>query len=436
MDYIILQVTEKSVDVALFSFAGRQVALKGAQSFELSSEHDLSNIAETIGAGLNGNPKVVLTVPATQVVQRIVALPLSDLRKVREVLPPHLQGETTVPVEELVFDAIPATDGSFLALWAKKNYLLPLLDTFRGAGCEPHHISTIPSAWPYLPGLEPDDALFDGTTLCMMSNGRISMMTSFSGESCTGQLLTYLAALELSGTVFPKRLVLLGKAANQTIDAAEPLLPTVRLELPDELGGVFKNEETFRKLAGMYAVACACHQGKLVDFRRGDMACTQGDAGLRKKLAITVLLALTAVMLLFGAKIMQYRSANADIASLNSSISTMYREVFPGRTKAVDELAEIKGEIKKLSGTGSSRSLVDLLKMLADAKVAGINAVFEAEMDGSVVRLKGDAVSAKAAADFKTALGELLSPVQLGETRSRPDGTVAFTITGTLKEGK
>lgn len=436
MDCLVIACTEKNITAALFSFSGRQVSLKGAESFELSPENDLSSIAATIGRGLTGTPRIVLCLPPAHLAQRLVSLPLSDLHKVREVLPHHLQGEISSPTDELVFDALPVAEGSFLALWAKKTHISSLIEIFRNAGCEPHHVSSMPCAWSRLPGLRANDALFDGTTLALMSGGRLSMLTSFGAENGTIQLRSHLAAVEFAGATLPERLVLLGDASDPKFDSAMLQSPTATICLPDDLGRVFKNEETYRKLAGLYAVASACHDGSLADFRRGELAYTQTDAALRKKMITTGVLMAVVILLLFGARLIQYRTASADIASLDNSISVIYKEIFPGRPKAVDELAEVKGEIRRLAGTGAARSLLDLLKALADARGVKINGLFEAELDGTSVRLKGDAPSAKGAADFKAALADILSSVQLGETRTRPDGTVSFTVTGTLKEEK
>jgi general secretion pathway protein L len=141
------------------------------------------------------------------------------------------------------------------------------------------------------------------------------------------------------------------------------------------------------------------------------------------------------VVLLFVSKGLQYRSARTDIASLNVSISSIYREIFPTRTKAVDELSEIKGEIRKLTGSENSSSALDVLKQLAEAKGTAINGLFEAELDGRTLRVKGDARSAQSVNEFKAALSGLMATVEVGEIKSRPDGTVGFSLFGTLKEG-
>jgi general secretion pathway protein L len=212
-------------------------------------------------------------------------------------------------------------------------------------------------------------------------------------------------------------------------------LPVEVLQVPPELGHLFKNDETFQQLAGLYAVAQACYAGTLPDFRQGELAWTAGDAKLRKKLLLTGILAAVVIVLLLVSKGLQYRAAAADLSSLNKSIAIIYRDIFPSRTKAVDEISEVKGEIRKMAGIESSSGYLDLLKKLAEAKGSSINGLYEAELEGRNLRIKGDASSAQAVNEFKAALAPLLASSELGEIKSRPDGTVGFTLTGTLKEG-
>ena len=198
---------------------------------------------------------------------------------------------------------------------------------------------------------------------------------------------------------------------------------------------MFKNEETFQQLAGLYAVARASHAGLLPDFRKGELGWTVGDASLRKKLMITGILAAVVIALLCTNKVLQYRAAAADLSSLNKSIAAVYREIFPNRAKAVDEISEVKGEIRKLAGVENTTGYLDLLKKLAEAKGNSINGLYEAELEGRNLRIKGDARSAQTVNEFKAALAPLLATAELGEVKSRPDGTVTFNLTGTLKEG-
>jgi len=71
---------------------------------------------------------------------------------------------------------------------------------------------------------------------------------------------------------------------------------------------------------------------------------------------------------------------------------------------------------------------------VADAKGSTINGLYELELEGRTVIAKGDARSAQAVNDFKAALMLMMTTVDLGEVKSRPDGTVTFSLTATLKE--
>jgi general secretion pathway protein L len=364
-----------------------------------------------------------------------VSLPFDNLRKVREVLPAHLQGEIVLPVEELALEVMPVGEGQFLALWARNSDISEKIGQFRDAGIEPQVVSSIPFACAALPGVPPDCAVCDGSSLALLQGGRLTYFRAFSSEVTAAMIATTLSALELSGGEPPPRLCLIGPETNVLSDADTLPLPVETLAVPPELGHLFKNEETFQQLAGLYAVARASYAGTLPDFRQGELAWTAGDAKLRKKLILTGILAAAVILLLFVNKGLQYRAAAADLSSLNKSVAAIYREIFPTRAKAVDEISEVKGEIKKLAGVENSSGYLDILKKLADAKGNTINGLYEAELEGQTLRIKGDARSAQAATEFKTTLAPLLASSELGEIKSRPDGTVGFTLTGTLKEG-
>jgi general secretion pathway protein L len=435
MEYLIINIAEQQVTAARFDISGRTAAVGGAASFLLDDETDLAAVAAKIAEGSSGSPRVVVCLPPSLFAQRVVELPLTDLRKVREILPAHLQGEIALPAEEAVFDALPAADGTYLALWAKRSEVAQAIDVFREAGCEPHIVSSAPFAWQSLPGIQPDCALCDGTALAVIAEGRLAFVRALDGADPHKQLRATLSALELAGTHLPQRLVVFGEQAQSLAGLDDLPFQAERLQLPDDQVPVFRTEDTFQQLAGLYAVARACHAGALPDFRRGDLAWTTGDARLRRKLILTAILLTLTVVLLFVSKGLQYRSARTDIASLNVSISSIYREIFPTRTKAVDELSEVKGEIRKLTGSENSSSVLDVLKQLAEAKGTAINGLFEAELDGRTLRVKGDARSAQSVNEFKAALSGLLATVEVGEIKSRPDGTVGFSLSGTLKEG-
>lgn len=434
MDYLIVQVEEKLLTVARFAVSRRSAELIAAASIVLDEERSLADAVRNVAENMSGSPRVVLCLPPALFAQRSITLPFNDLRKVKAVLPSHLQGDIALPVEELALGVLPDGEGRFLALWARKSDIGAAIVPFREGGLEPQVVSSLPFALADLPGVPPDCAICSGNTLSVLSSGHLTYFRAFNSAVTVPMIAATLSALELSAGAQPPLLCLAGTGV--ALAAADTLpLPVEVLEVPPELGHLFKNDETFHQLAGLYAVAQASHAGTLPDFRQGELAWTAGDARLRRKLLLTGILAAVVVMLLFTGKWFQYRAASADITSLNKSIESIYHEIFPTRSKAVDEISEIKGEMKKMGGIENSGDYLDVLKKLAEAKGSSINGLYEAELEGSTLRIKGDAKSVQAVNEFKAALAPLLSVSELGEVKSRPDGTVTFKITGTLQEG-
>lgn len=436
MDYLVIQVESQHVLAARFGVAGTSLSFSGAAEFALNEEQPLSAVAGRIAAGIDGSPRIVLCLSAALFAQRTVELPLDNLRKVREVLPGQMQGEIALPVEEAVFDALPVGSKRFLVLWARKADLRQAIETFREAGCEPQVVTSAPFAWSFLPECPADAVVCDGAALAVISGDRVTFVRAFNADEPQKRVAATLAALELSGVTLPPRLVLFGGQSALLASGSGLSLPTERLKMPDALAPLFKTDEAFQQLAGLLAVARACQAGALPDFRRSDLAFTAGDAALLRKMTVTAALAAVAVILLFVSEGLQYRAVKTDLVSLDKSIASMYREVFPGRAKAVDEVAEIKGEIRKLSGAEEGNPFLDVLKKLAEAKGNTINGLYETELEGANLRVKGDARSAQAVNEFKSALAPLMATVELGEVKSRPDGSVTFTLAGTLKEVK
>jgi general secretion pathway protein L len=434
MEYLILQAEETQLTVAHFGVSRRSTELIGAASIKLDEDRSLAEAVQQIAEKMAGSPRIVLCLPPALFAQRAVALPFNDLRKAREVLPSQLQGDIALPVEDLALQVLPVGDGQFLALWARKSDISLAITQFRDAGIEPHVVTSLIFALAELPGLSSDCAVCDGNMLALLRGGRLTYFRASDTVLTTAAVAATLTALELSGCELPPHLSFIGTAGKELLDAAELPLPLIAVEVPPELGHLFKNEQTFQQLAGLYAVARASYAGTLADFRQGELAWTAGYAKLRKKFLLSGVLAVVVLLLLFVNKGLQYRATVADLTSLNKSIASIYREIFPTRAKAVDEISEIKGEIRKLSGVEVSGGYLDLLKKLAEFKGSSINGLYEAELEGRNLRIKGDARSAQAVNEFKTSIAPLLDSSELGEVKSRPDGTVAFNLTGTLKE--
>jgi general secretion pathway protein L len=434
MEYLILQITEKRLDVARFGISGKNITVSGSAGFELGDDQTLEDVIRRIAAEGTGSARVILCLPPALFAQRSVELPLKDLRKVREIIPAHLQGELALPPEEIIFDAQPSGEGKFLAYWVKRSDIERALSVFRDAGLEPAMITSAPFAWSFLPGIPSDCAVSDGNAVGLVSGGNLTFVRPLGALSRSREIASTIAALEFTESGLPEQLVLFGQETGNLCSDVQVTTPVAILAETPELAETFAGKGDYGRLVGLYAVARACLSNELPDFRRGDLAWTAGDDKLRQKYILTAILVAVIIVLLFGVKLLQYRQATSDLVSLNSSITKIYREIFPGRTKAVDELAEIKGEIRKLTGADSSGSIIDIMKKVADAKGNTINGIYELEVEGRNLTIKGDARSSQAVNEFKNALQPLAGSIELGEVKSRPDGTVTFTMTAAIRE--
>jgi general secretion pathway protein L len=155
---------------------------------------------------------------------------------------------------------------------------------------------------------------------------------------------------------------------------------------------------------------------------------------LQRKLRLTIGLAAAAILLVFGEAGVRYYLLQRDIASVEASIRKIYSEAFPKRAKPVDEVAEMKAEIKRLGAT-SSQSVLASLKKLADAKVDELNELYEIEVDGNQVSGKGIARSVQAVNEFKVRCAAMFGGFEVSEIRSRPDGATGFSFRSAPKEG-
>lgn len=255
---------------------------------------------------------------------------------------------------------------------------------------------------------------------------------SFSGvlpKVGTRPLDATITALELSRNIHVESVFTLGSAAIDTGLATTPLATG------SAVASVFSGDAAAAAdLAAQYAMAQELVAGEPVNLRRGPLSFTKTRDQFRNKLRFTWSLLAMLLILVFAEAGVRYFLARRDVASLDSSIRSMYREVFPTRTKPVDEVAELKAEIRKLGGSGSEGVLA-VLKKLTAAKGDDPREIYELDVDGTQVAGRGYDRSAQGVNDFKTKAAPLFTGFEVSEIKSRPDGSVSFAFRGTLKGG-
>jgi general secretion pathway protein L len=441
MNYLVIHLTRQEAVVARFSRS------RGGSTFMEAARRPLEGgelppLLEGLTAA-TGEERVVLALPPELVFLRELDLPITDRRRLREVVPLELTGETALESDNLQFDALSLADGKVLALWTSRDALASRIALLAEQGLEPEMVTASFCHWgELLPPAERTGvvAVTDGEALAVFREGNLLFcrpLVAAEGGAEVGQTL---ALLELGRGVRVTRVLLHGGAARrqeQFVATGPEDIEWLPLPPGGGVAAAFSADAaTARDLAACYAVMEAMAEGTAVDFRSGTLAYTAGLRRARRRLLLPAILAGLLVLCFFAEQGLRYYLVSRDLKSLNASIGAIYREVFPTRTKAMDEVGELKSEIKRLGGGVATVGVLTVLKKVAEAKGEEVTGIFEAEIEGDQVRLKGDARSAQAVNDFKLRSAGIFSSTEVSEIKSRPDGSVTFSFRGTLKEGQ
>jgi general secretion pathway protein L len=441
MNILILEENRSCVRVARFLAKGGSLSFLGVDLFPLTGEENFDLLCNKLRFPDEMKEKVVLSLDPAGFFCREMELSISDRRKIREILPLELKGETAIDTDESAFDAVPLTGNRFLVVWGKKKDISYRIESMTGAGLEPQIATCAPFHWQCLlpDATEGSVALSDGTALAAYHDGELVFFRAWSDGEMLPEMEKSLTALEVRKGIKVEKVFLFGEAfAGNTASptpttigdfAACPLPVTGRLA---ESFGI--NRASAVRMAGAWALANEVISGMPVNFRYGELAYTAGFEKAKKRLRLTAMLAALFIILLLAETGIRYYQVKKDLDSLNGSIQTMYREIFPTRKKAVDEVAELKSEIRRMGGDQGTQSLLPTMKKLSGLKGNGISGFYEAEFEGNQVRLKGDADSVQSVNDFKSRAGDMFTAAEVGEIKSRAGGGVSFSFRGTLKE--
>jgi general secretion pathway protein L len=437
MGFLIIELLRRESVSTRFRINGRKIVCEQSERIPAGSGADLPAFLKAAADTRREDDTVILAVDPSLLSCREMALPLTDRRKIREVLPLELKGETACDADDLVFDSVLRRDGTQLAVWGRKRDISAQIDLLAAAGLDPQVATASLFHWRHLlpPGADGGTILLaDPSGAALYRGGEPLVFRTFWGEDPMVEIDRTVTALELTEGIQVDRIYLLGELAGKELPAGTE---DTRISLPvsAELESAFGGDlQAAVVRAGAWAVVRAARRGDLVNFRHGELACTSGSRTVRKKLLVSAVLAAVALLIFCADLGMRYGFVRKDLDSLNKSIGIIYREIFPNRKKAVDEVGEIKSEIKRLSGAGTGIGALAALKKLAEIKGDDITGFYETELEGNQVQLKGDARSIQAVTDLKNRAGAALTGVEVGEIRTKPDGSITFTLRGTLKE--
>lgn len=421
-------IQKKAAEFIISRFQARRGALlfvRGARHLLTEDDVSLDDILASWGAECQGD-RVVLALPPALIALRELDLTVSDRKKCREIIPLELKGELAADADEPVYEALPLAHARTAAIWAKQSLLAEEIKLLTAHGFDPEVITCSMFNWQELlpDPCEGAVALTDGESVAVYS-GRQPLFFRALPISGENSLAATIAAVELAKDIRVEKIFSLGNTFPGTVE-----LPHGSL-----LANAFPGDAAAAgDLAPHYAMARELAFGEPVNLRRGALRFTKLRDNLRKKLRLTYALAAALLLLVVAEAGVRYFILQRDIASLNTSIRAIYKDVFPTRSKAVDEVSELKAEIKRLGATGSEGVLV-VLKKLTEAKGDDPREIYEIDFDGIQVTGRGYDRSAQGVNEFKTKASLQFGNFEVSEIKSRPDGSVSFAFRGNLKGG-
>lgn len=376
------------------------------------------------------NDRIVLALPPSLLTLREIALAIQDRKKAREIIPLELKGEMASENDDLVFDALPLASGRTAAIWVRPEQLAAEIQALADRGFDPELATFSLFSWKELlpEKCEGAVAVTDGESVAVF----LDRKPLFFRALPTGgdrPLDTTIAAVELAREITVTDIFTVGKA---TLSRGREAL---QLPANSALEAAFAGDmAAATDLAAHFAMARELVAGDPVNLRRGSFIYRKHGEQLRKKLKVTWFLLAALVILIFAEAGVRYFIVERDLASLERSIGAIYKEVFPTRKKPVDEVAELRAEIRKL-GVSGPEGILGILKKLAEAKGDDPREIYEVDFDGTQITGKGYDRSAQGVNEFRAKAAAHFGSFEVSEIKSRPDGTVGFAFRGTLKGG-
>lgn len=428
----VIQLSGQELTCACFRRLGRHqlVPISGFKHAFTELPVIVPLIRENLPPATTEEIRTILSVPPSLVSLREVSLPAIDRSKLRAVLPLELANDIAQPDLNFVCDAIQLGDGSWLAGWADTAPLTMLISLLTDAGCEPEVITLGCLHWHLLLSSSSEElvALCDQNAVSVCKAGASSPLFCRCLGDTDADLARTLIALELGRGLHVSTVYCLepGLSANTPPGVLLENIPVPSLlDQPDAAGTLPPIA-----MAAPLAVAMAYCSGEIFNLRSGPLTWSHQRTHLLRRHRIPLLLGALVLLLLLVESGVRWYLLSRDVVSLNASIAKIYREILPTRKKAVDEVAEIKAEIRRLQGGFASQSPLTFLNMLAGAKGEEIYGLNEVNFDGNRFHLKGEARNGAAVASFRQRLLDKGLAADQPDITTKPDGTVLFVVRG------
>lgn len=421
----VIQLSREAVTCCRFRKSGSTITPVTGSRHTFSNNDELKTCITESLPPLSEDTRTILALPAHSVTLRELQFPMQDRRKLRSILPFELASELVEADQEIVCDALILSDGTLLAGWCTVAEVRSYIQLLQDCGHEPEIITSAFLNWQYLP------CPVDQSTPRMLTDSEALMICQDDHPLFARALPETDNALTATLTVvsLTKELampnVYLLETGGQPAEIGTPLV------LPEVLSSLeAAGDLPAAALISPLAIALAYQSGEIFNLRNGALSWTRKRTRQFRQFRIPVILGAIVLGLLFTESALRWYLLARDINSLNTSISKIYREVFPSRRKAVDEVSEIKAEIRRLHQGTSDNATLAFLKLLAESKPDQVTGLNEIELDGQRFKIKGEAKTNTAVTALQQKLVAAGWKTDQPEYTSRPDGSILFVLSG------
>jgi general secretion pathway protein L len=468
------------LSVALLHRGSRENSLVNYALIPLTSPHDfqeaLANALAIVSEreNITGIPCAV-SLPATDISIRNIQLPFKQDRKIRQILPLELESSLARPWEEYVFDYQIVQSGvhtDIIAVAVEKSRMASLLAAFTANHLDPSIISVGAHTAANLIAhqLETEDQhLFISlekkeATLFFVVSGKIYLirpltLSSLSSSHIEGILSgvkrTCIAFETLFGFKFSPAEILLARddAFGPDLDeriGAELGVPVARIDFFKETGILLssKSGEAMAPLKIERAIilalyATTSHRG--FNLRQGPFKIQKPFVRHKKQLMLTAFLALFLVLTTVSNIWYNAHVTEKKLEQVNQQIAALFQGAFPGNTRMVDALHQMKTKIndakKTIQNSGNNLKSIKTVTIL-DEISRNLPGSIDVELTKLVtgqesVLISGTTKTFNAVDDMKTGLEKvsLFNKVTISSANmDKGTNRVRFTLKIRLRE--
>lgn len=382
---------------------------------------DLKEAARSLSADLGkkglGPAKTLLSVHSSLLSMRMLDIPITEKKKLREVVTLQAEDLFVNGTDGLIIDAMPVSDGRAVVVAIDKDGLAEQLKAFDDAGF------AVQWAGPGLfsKGLllkrlsagEETSALIDEDSITVVKAGEACF---FKHLDSIDDLLLSLSALEADGIKIEKFFSagVKGLAASAGIKA-------------DDAAGQCEH-------TSLFAVAMQAREGfkESVDFLKWRQD-PKEEAILQRRARLSWALVCVLALSWGAYSYFRYQNISTELNGIESEMEKGYAALFQGdKPKNAEYALEVK--IKELARerevvSGRVEALGAMLELTNAASGKSIR-VHEMEASGKRVNISSEAASYEEAASFREAAskGAIFRKVSILETKPGPNGRVKFTL--------